>query len=33
LLFDQLFTWPADQPRHATATRQIPVEADRPLFQ
>ena len=30
LLFDQLFTWPADQPRHATTTSGDPVEADRP---
>ena len=27
---DQLFTWPTDQPRHATSTYGEPVEADRP---
>ena len=31
LLFDQFFTWPTDQPRHATSTYSHPVEADRPL--
>jgi len=30
LLCDQLFTWPADQPRHATPTPPNPVETDRP---
>ena len=30
LLFDQLFTWPTDQPRHATSTYGHPVESDRP---
>ena len=32
LLFDQLFTWPTDQPRHATTTISNPVETDRPRF-
>ena len=31
LSFDQLFTWPADQPRHATPTPVQPVNTDRPL--
>lgn len=31
LLFDQLFTWPTDQPRHATSTCGEPVKSDRPL--
>ena len=30
LSFDQLFTWPTDQPRHATFTRGEPVNTDRP---
>lgn len=29
---DQLFTWPTDQPRHATQTCGNPVESDRPRF-
>ncbi len=29
--FDQLFTWPTDQPRHATGTYGDPVESNRPL--
>lgn len=32
LLFDQLFTWPADQPRHATLIDDDPVKSDRPRF-
>jgi hypothetical protein len=32
LCFDQLLTWPTDQPRHATTTLSNPVEADRPRF-
>ena len=32
LCFDQLLTWPTDQPRHATTTLSNPVEADRPPF-
>ena len=31
LMCDQLLTWPADQPRHATLTYGDPVETDRPL--
>src|ERR1700722_14035196 len=30
--FDQLFTWPTDQPRHATGTCGDPVKSNRPLF-
>jgi hypothetical protein len=30
--FDQLFTWPTDQPRHATGTCSDPVESNRPLL-
>jgi hypothetical protein len=30
MLFDRLFTWPADQPRHATSTLIDPVESNRP---
>ena len=30
ILFDQLFTWPTDQPRHATGTYGDPVESNRP---
>ena len=30
LCCDQLFTWPADQPRHAASTTSSPVETDRP---
>jgi hypothetical protein len=30
--FDQLFTWPTDQPRHATGTCGDPVESNRPLL-
>ena len=30
LIFDRLFTWPADQPRHATVTLGEPVNTDRP---
>jgi len=30
LLFDQFFTWPTDQPRHATSTYGHPVESGRP---
>jgi hypothetical protein len=32
MLFDRLFTWPADQPRHATDTYGDPVKSNRPLF-
>jgi hypothetical protein len=32
LLFDQLFTWPTDQPRHATLIDDDPVKSDRPRF-
>src|SRR4029079_11259109 len=32
LMFDQLFTWPTDQPRHATSTYGNPVESNRPRF-
>lgn len=32
LLFDQLFTRPADQPRHATLIDDDPVKSDRPRF-
>jgi hypothetical protein len=28
--FDQLFTWPTDQPRHATGTCGDPVKSSRP---
>src|SRR5580704_19470045 len=31
MLFDQFFTWPTDQPRHATDTTGDPVKSDRPL--
>src|SRR5579871_5318280 len=31
LFFDQLLTWPTDQPRHATRTDNDPVETYRPL--
>jgi hypothetical protein len=31
MLFDQLFTWPTDQPRHATDTYGDPVKSNRPL--
>src|SRR5262245_37769673 len=30
MFFDQLFTWPTDQPRHATSTCGNPVESNRP---
>ena len=30
MLFDQLFTWPTDQPRHATDTYGDPVKSNRP---
>lgn len=30
MLFDQLFTWPTDQPRHATSSCSHPVETVRP---
>ena len=33
MLFDQLFTWPTDQPRHATDTYGDPVKSNRPLFE
>ena len=29
-VFDQLLTWPADQPRHATTTSTYPVESNSP---
>ena len=32
MLFDQLFTWPTDQPRHATDTYGDPVKSNRPLL-
>ena len=31
-LFSQLFTWPADQPRHATITSTYPVESNSPPY-
>ena len=32
ILFGQLFTWPTDQPRHATGASSYPVESNSPPY-